>query len=324
MVLIVVAAFTISWTPYFLISIVTQFEAFNYFDDHNYFFTMLCINFLAFINSSINPFIYVVMSSRFRNGFVQILRYAFCASTVLDNEGELLPEEQSARHPFATFTKYHRQLVLRACGEPTQVSTDSLPTESPAQTLTFHGNPQAIQLRPLTPASQRLLNKVRGRDQATHLKPLLELKSRSMVSFGHCNGHVVRDKNSDFKSADKTVAANMSRARSESFLGNVKHRCPIDNADKGSKEGSPSISSNEMACRVSSSEVIVHQEQPEQRWAALKGLRLPVTSSDKPLNKKESTGHFQLNSNSNISEGDGTPIARYMSDEQFGYIDSEV
>lgn len=77
MVMVVAAAFAFSWTPYFLVSMVTQFGS-NYLEKQNYFFTMLSINLLAFLNSCVNPFIYAAMSSRFRAGFRRILHPGFC------------------------------------------------------------------------------------------------------------------------------------------------------------------------------------------------------------------------------------------------------
>ncbi|XP_055944439.1 QRFP-like peptide receptor [Argiope bruennichi] len=77
MVLMVVLAFVISWTPYFLVSIITQYQAQNFMEHHNFFFTMLCINLFAFINSCVNPFIYAAMSTRFRNGFRRCFRFIF-------------------------------------------------------------------------------------------------------------------------------------------------------------------------------------------------------------------------------------------------------
>lgn len=80
MILMVVLAFVISWTPYFLVSIITQYSSVNYMQHHNYFFTMLSINLFGFLNSSINPIIYVIMSTRFRSGFTRILKFILCAS----------------------------------------------------------------------------------------------------------------------------------------------------------------------------------------------------------------------------------------------------
>ncbi|KAI2801119.1 hypothetical protein BLOT_011694 [Blomia tropicalis] len=81
MILIVVLTFTIAWTPYFLVSIVTQYMSENFMEKHNFYFTMLCINLFAFLHSSINPLIYATMSTRFRKGFARIIRILLCCSS---------------------------------------------------------------------------------------------------------------------------------------------------------------------------------------------------------------------------------------------------
>src|SRR5690606_25457099 len=53
-------------------SIVTQYQEVNFMHKQNYFFTMLCINLFAFLNSSVNPIIVMSMSSRFRSGFITL------------------------------------------------------------------------------------------------------------------------------------------------------------------------------------------------------------------------------------------------------------
>lgn len=78
MILIVVLSFTVSWTPYFMVSVITQFQKRNYMAEHSYYFSMLCINLFAFLHSSINPVIYATMSTRFRKGFMRILRLVMC------------------------------------------------------------------------------------------------------------------------------------------------------------------------------------------------------------------------------------------------------
>lgn len=78
MILIVVLSFTVSWTPYFLVSITTQYQEENFMAKHDYYFTMLCINLFAFLHSSVNPLIYATMSTRFRKGFATILRLVLC------------------------------------------------------------------------------------------------------------------------------------------------------------------------------------------------------------------------------------------------------
>ncbi|UXI16692.1 mitochondrial import receptor [Sarcoptes scabiei] len=79
MILIVVLCFTISWTPYFLVSVITQYQNENFMNKHNFYFTMLSINLFAFLHSSINPIIYLTMNKRFQNGFLRIVQYCcFC------------------------------------------------------------------------------------------------------------------------------------------------------------------------------------------------------------------------------------------------------
>ncbi|CAG2171452.1 unnamed protein product [Oppiella nova] len=127
MILIVVMAYTISWTPYFIVSIITQYQEVNFMQKHNFYFTMLCINLFAFLNSSINPFIYAIMSTRFRNGFMRILRLILCfneTKTTQDIIADSLPKRRVPK-PLACLNKYHRQMLLLACGEPSQLSTDS-------------------------------------------------------------------------------------------------------------------------------------------------------------------------------------------------------
>ncbi|XP_022248866.1 cholecystokinin receptor-like [Limulus polyphemus] len=78
MVVVVVIAFFLSWTPYFLISIITQYQRVNFFQRENFFFTMLCINLFAFLNSCVNPFIYASMSTRFRKSFKRFFKCLLC------------------------------------------------------------------------------------------------------------------------------------------------------------------------------------------------------------------------------------------------------
>ena len=101
MILMVVLAFAISWTPYFLVSIITQYATVNYMNNHNFFFTMLSINFFGFLNSSINPVIYVIMSTRFRTGFTRILRLVFCANCSDDGSGSVEGIHSSVAHAIA-------------------------------------------------------------------------------------------------------------------------------------------------------------------------------------------------------------------------------
>ncbi|CAL8082622.1 unnamed protein product [Orchesella dallaii] len=72
MVLVVVFAFMFCWSPYFIITVITQVH-YNFFAKGQFFFTMLIINLFAFTHSCINPIVYFSMSARFRKGFICIL-----------------------------------------------------------------------------------------------------------------------------------------------------------------------------------------------------------------------------------------------------------
>lgn len=77
MILVVVFSYIFCWTPYFLVSIITQIQTENFLQNGQYFFSMLCVNLSAFTNSCVNPFIYGLMSVRFRHGFRSIF-YTLC------------------------------------------------------------------------------------------------------------------------------------------------------------------------------------------------------------------------------------------------------
>ncbi|XP_064487743.1 QRFP-like peptide receptor [Ornithodoros turicata] len=117
MVMVVVVAFAVAWTPYFLVSIFTQFGI-NYLENQNYFFTMLCINLFAFLNSCVNPFIYAAMSTRFRNGFRRILRSALCCCCVAPAPGTAFQ-----RAPVKKLR--NRTPLLFLCNDTSVLSSDS-------------------------------------------------------------------------------------------------------------------------------------------------------------------------------------------------------
>ena len=66
MMLVVVVVFVICWSPYFIVTVVTQLQTVNFMNEGHFFFTMLCINLLGFANSCFNSLVYFAMSARFR------------------------------------------------------------------------------------------------------------------------------------------------------------------------------------------------------------------------------------------------------------------
>lgn len=85
MILVLAASFLVSWTPYFAITIITQYQEENFMQRSNYFFTMLCINLSAFLNSAINPIIYGIMSARFRHSFRLLAKRVVCKDNKVNN-----------------------------------------------------------------------------------------------------------------------------------------------------------------------------------------------------------------------------------------------
>lgn len=79
MVVVIAIAFILSWSPQFIVTIVTQFQKVSFLRRQNFLFTMLTTHFCGFMSSCINPFIYTVMSDKFRRSFKQIISYVlFC------------------------------------------------------------------------------------------------------------------------------------------------------------------------------------------------------------------------------------------------------
>ena len=76
MVIVVATAFFLSWTPFYVINTVGLFHPF--LRHSNFLFTLLNTHLLGFLNSCVNPFIYTIMSDRFRKGFRHILETVCC------------------------------------------------------------------------------------------------------------------------------------------------------------------------------------------------------------------------------------------------------
>jgi hypothetical protein len=78
MVIVVAMAFFVAWTPFYAMNTVALFHPF--LKQANFFFILLNSHLFGFLNSCVNPFIYTVMSDRFRKSFRQILSTIFCLS----------------------------------------------------------------------------------------------------------------------------------------------------------------------------------------------------------------------------------------------------
>ncbi|XP_045187670.1 QRFP-like peptide receptor [Mercenaria mercenaria] len=81
MVVVIAITFIISWSPQYLVSVISQLQEKSFLRERNFIFTMLVTHFCGFLNSCLNPIIYTAMSQKFRRSFLDILRHiCFCFS----------------------------------------------------------------------------------------------------------------------------------------------------------------------------------------------------------------------------------------------------
>lgn len=81
MVVVIAITFIISWSPQYLVSVISQLQVHSFLRENNFIFTMLVTHFCGFLNSCLNPIIYTAMSQKFRRSFQDILRkICFCFS----------------------------------------------------------------------------------------------------------------------------------------------------------------------------------------------------------------------------------------------------
>ena len=78
MVIVVALVFVVSWSPFYLINLISQVSSPSFLKESNFVFTMMVTHLLGFLNSCINPFIYSRMSEKFRRSFRQVLLSGFC------------------------------------------------------------------------------------------------------------------------------------------------------------------------------------------------------------------------------------------------------
>ncbi|KAL8582741.1 hypothetical protein ACOMHN_061620 [Nucella lapillus] len=81
MVIVVAVAFIVSWSPFYLTTLVSQIQSISgdsFLREGNFVFSMLMIHLCGFLNSCINPLIYTGMSQKFRRSFKMILSGCIC------------------------------------------------------------------------------------------------------------------------------------------------------------------------------------------------------------------------------------------------------
>ena len=78
MVIVIAITFIVSWSPQYMVTLVSQLQSHSFLRESNFIFTMLMTHFFGFLNSCINPIIYTAMSERFRRSFKDIMSHVFC------------------------------------------------------------------------------------------------------------------------------------------------------------------------------------------------------------------------------------------------------
>ncbi|XP_013388978.1 uncharacterized protein LOC106157778 [Lingula anatina] len=76
MVVVITAAFIISWFPFYLVNILSITKAVD-FQGGQFYFTMLFVHLMAFVNSVVTPVIFTAMSSNFRRKCFNIISNIF-------------------------------------------------------------------------------------------------------------------------------------------------------------------------------------------------------------------------------------------------------
>ena len=71
--IVVAIAFIVSWTPFYVITFISQVQQRSFLKESNFLFTMLLIHWFGFLHSCINPIIYNFMNEKFHRNFKQIL-----------------------------------------------------------------------------------------------------------------------------------------------------------------------------------------------------------------------------------------------------------
>lgn len=87
MIIVVALSFIIAWTPFYVITFVTQVQETSFIKRSNFLFTMLASHLSGFLNSCVNPIIYHMMNEKFRRSFRRMAATLFpkCISVARRN-----------------------------------------------------------------------------------------------------------------------------------------------------------------------------------------------------------------------------------------------
>jgi len=77
MVVVIAATFLLLWSPFYLVTFISQVQEVSFLLKQNFLFTMLLIHLTGFANSAVNPFIYAMLGDKFRTAFMVSARNYF-------------------------------------------------------------------------------------------------------------------------------------------------------------------------------------------------------------------------------------------------------
>ena len=80
MVVVIAATFLLLWSPFYLVTFVTQVQEISFLTEQNFLFTMLSTHLIGFTNSAVNPFIYAMLGDKFRTAFMVSAQYFLLSS----------------------------------------------------------------------------------------------------------------------------------------------------------------------------------------------------------------------------------------------------
>ena len=104
MVIVIAITFIVSWSPLYMVTLVSQLQPVSFLRESNFIFTMLITHFFGFVNSCINPIVYTAMSERFRRSFKDIMSNIFCCCT--QGSRFLLVQRSSNRGRFTSTLRH--------------------------------------------------------------------------------------------------------------------------------------------------------------------------------------------------------------------------
>ena len=120
MVIVIAITFIVSWSPQYLVTIISQLQANSFLRESNFLFTMLMTHLFGFLNSCLNPFIYSAMSQRFRRSFKEVIYGILCCCFRKDG----IPSRFLVRH--ASSNRTHFTSTLRHAVSETDNNTIAL------------------------------------------------------------------------------------------------------------------------------------------------------------------------------------------------------